>query len=169
MTKPKVREITNPVDDALTVIAATVEAWKAKNTPEAIERKTLELLNANSEEIVNKLLGFKKDSWDKKWELDHCNGRSGNSAAGDYLKNVQAETIRKWLSNVPLPELSQRVIKELTKEMESAYVDAYRQQLEALTVEKANEDAKAAFDKLTNKDFQNNYFKTLALIQPTNT
>lgn len=169
MTKPKVQVITNPVDDAIAVIAATVETWKAKNTPQAIKEKTLELLNANSEEIVNKLLGFNKDSWDGKWKLDHCNGRSGNSAAGDYLRNTQAEAIKNWLSNVPLPKLSEKVLKEVSKEMEFAYVQAYRQQLKDLVTQKANADAEEAFDKLTDKDYQDGYFKTLSLIQPTDT
>jgi hypothetical protein len=82
----------NPVDSLLTSIACAVEEWKAKNTKEVIKTTVTELLDKESKQLTLKLLGF-EDRWGK-WEVDHCNGRGGESAAGDYLRIAQKTAIQ---------------------------------------------------------------------------
>lgn len=78
----------NPLNDMLGVVLQAVSDWRAKNTESALKTRVHELLDRNSKEITMKLLGF-DSRYVKQWELDHCNGRAGESAAGDYLKRVQ--------------------------------------------------------------------------------
>ena len=93
----------NVIDDAIPIIAEAVAEWKIRNSEEVLKRRVHALLDESSNEVVMKLLGF-KESWGK-WELDHCNGRSGNSPAGEYLKNAQQGAIAEWLKTAALPKL----------------------------------------------------------------
>ncbi len=105
----------NPLDELLPVIAQAVADWQAIHTPDAIKKRVTKLLDESREEIVFKLLGFDK-SWEGKWKLDHCNARSGESAAGDYLRNVQADAIKEWLSTIPLPTISPKMLADFKKQ-----------------------------------------------------
>lgn len=65
--------------------------------------------------MLAKYLGF-DNRWGK-WELDHCNGRSGNTAAGDFVKaeiqKVCPDYLKKQVG--ALPDLPKETIADLKK------------------------------------------------------
>lgn len=85
--------------------AAVAECCKCV-TPESARRKIEDILDSHTEEAVAKLLGF-DNKWGD-WEVDHTNGRQGESAAGDWLRKTAKEEVDKWLATQAgeLPDLS---------------------------------------------------------------
>ena len=158
--------IENPIDSVMQTIAATVQQWKLANPPDAIQAKTVKLLDTHADEIVMKLLGFNKDSWNGNWALDHCNGRSGNSAAGDWLLSKQAGVVAEWLTTCKMPTLSKSAIASMNRECQSMYEQALRAAVADLIRTKATKDAAALFDQLTSPDALNQFLKVQALINP---
>ncbi len=157
-------QVENPANIVLQVVSKTIEQWKANNPPAKIEKDTLKLLNKNAEEILFKLLGFDKDSWSGKWKLDHCNGRSGESAAGDYIRKHKALVVQQWLSEVELPELKDVLKKEMKDEakriFETEFRQAFRLNVQAHAEQKANELFAAISPELALEK----YFKTINLL-----
>ena len=158
----------NPLDSRIPVIAQAVEEWKQKNTEEALVAKTKRLLDTHSEQVVMKLLGFEEDRCKENvWKIDHCNGRSGNSPVGDYLKQAQALAIKEWLGSVPVPKLSPSQTKKLGAEFLSEYLYAYTKVLREYAHSKATQDAKTFFDGLVSQDALNKHMQAMELISPT--
>lgn len=158
----------NPLDSRIPIIAQAVEEWKLNNTEEALANKTKRLLDTHSEQVVMKLLGFEKDSWKENvWNLDHCNGRSGNSPAGEFLKQSQAETIKEWLAKIKLPELSQSKLKSIQADFLHEYTCRYTRALRELAHSKANEDAEAFFESLVSEDTLNKHMQAMNLLSST--
>ena len=156
----------SPLDDFIPVLAQAVADWKAKHTPEAIAEKTTKLLDEHREEIVYKLLGFNKDHWNGNWELDHCNGRSGESAAGDYLREVQADAIAKWLRTVPMPALSLKMLKNLQKEFQHEFDQRVSYKLGQLLEKEATARADELFKEITHSSHIGKYLAAMKLITP---
>lgn len=161
-------ELVNPVDGVLEAIATAVAQWKENNTEASIKKKVTDLLNKNSEELTMKLLGF-NDRYNK-WELDHCNGRSGNSAAGDYLRQVQQAAIQEWMKTATMPKLSDATVNRLKKEMQSDYEYQLLKSVRDAVSDQATADAKDIVAKLTVSNQAENYLKVVKLLHPqTNT
>ena len=157
----------NPLDELLPVIAAAVAEWKVDNTPEKIKERVQKHLTKSGEEITLKLLGFNKDTWrESAWELDHCNGRSGNSAAGDYLRKQQQVAIQEWLSTVTLPPLSAKAQKDMVNEYISDYKTEMRSILRRKACEQASEHANELISKVVASNNLANHLKVMQLIDP---
>lgn len=110
-----------------------------------IETKIRRMLDRRLQEIVGKLMGF--DTRWGDWELDHCNGRAGESAAGDWLRSQAGEAVKAWLSEQAgnLPPLPKNAAKALQK----SYTDRLLDEAESLLKRKAQEDAAALVAGLT--------------------
>lgn len=154
-----------PLDEVLPFITQAVANWKTKNTEEVIEERVTKQLDKSCTEITLKLLGF-DESWGK-WDLDHCNGRGGESAAGDYLRKVQQAAIQKWLETVQLPEIPPKLKAATVAEYKSAYQNALRQVLYRLATKQAEEDAQFLIGKLVASDRLEDYLKTMKLLGAT--
>lgn len=160
MTKP-----IKPLDAILPLIAEAVSEWQAEHSPEVIKAKIKKLLDTNSKEVVLKLLGF-NNNWDK-WELDHCNGRSGESAAGDFIRKYQSEAIKEWLQTVCLPELDNKTKAQFKKDTQDEYRSCMYSKLRELARQRANEDLKLLIDELASTDQLDAYIKTMKLLNPS--
>ena len=139
-------EALNPINDLLPTVLKSIDQWKEKNSEEALTQRVHKLLDDNAETIVLKLLGF-DNRWDK-WELDHCNGRSGESAAGDYLRQVQHDAIQDWLKNVKLPELNKTLSAALQKSIKQDYERFLSEYLYKYAREEADKTAKEIIQSL---------------------
>lgn len=121
--------------------------WFSKNgTKEQIRRGVLDILNRNVQSIISKLLGF-DDHWGgDRWEVDHCNGRSGNSAAGDFIREQAGEAVNEWLKEQArkLPQLPKKAIISLRAE----YLEQLQKNLSRNIREKAATDANQMYLKL---------------------
>ena len=107
-----------PLDAVFQSIIDSIAVWEKKNTPQVIGAQVKKTLDNGRETIILKLLGF-DNRWSGKWELDHCNGRAGNSPAGDYLKGVASEEIKKWFDSVELPPVGDILTKSMVKDYKS--------------------------------------------------
>lgn len=164
MTTTSKNPIKKPLDQVIGFVMAAVSHWRKENTEEAIHKKVIDLLDKRSEEMVVKLLGFDL-SWGE-WALDHCNGRSGNSAIGDYLRNTQAVAVKEFFDSLDLkqivtPAMKNRLIKAIQKDFEYKLECAVRSALEAHTkqyVEKVIQD-------ITTSDDLDGVIKTIKLLE----
>jgi hypothetical protein len=158
------QQLTRPVDAVIPIILQAVVEWKLKNTDDVLKKRVINLLDKNSEEITLKLLGFNKDRFDGKWSLDHCNGRSGESAAGDFLRKNQAEAITKWLSQVPMPTLSQVLTKQLQAEAKNLYINKFRSALMDKVEQQAERDAAHFIQEFTKSQQIGSYVQMMRLL-----
>lgn len=155
----------NPLDTILPIIGQAVEEWKQRNTPELIKAQVMKLLDKNAEEITMKLLGFDV-RYGESWKLDHCNGRSGNSAAGDYIRQVQAEAIKEWLAKVELPVLSPTAIKKLEKEILNEYTSHIGRKTREKTIVAAQEALDSVVKNVIASNNLGSYMQMLSIINP---
>jgi len=160
------QESPNPLDKLLPAISEAVVEWEEKNTPKKITTTIHKMLDTNRDTIVKKLLGFDSDRWSGKdvWSLDHCNGRAGESAAGDYIRKTAQTAIQEWLSQVKMPTLSASEIKTMQHDMKQVYRNRVGDQLYKLMTSKADRDATELFNQITSSNNIDNYIKAMQLI-----
>ena len=156
----------NPVDELLPAIAAAVSEWKIKNTADTIKHSVTKMLNKSSEEVVMKLLGF-NNRWDSGYELDHCNGRSGNSAAGDFIRSANELAVKEWLAQVAMPTLDTKTKNRLLKAANHEYEDHLLRQVREAVRKRADADATLIINEISNSTHVDKYIKTMKLISST--
>lgn len=154
--------IDKPIDSILPFIAAGVADWKATHTEEHVKQSVTDMLDRERKQIVLKLLGF-NESWGK-WELDHCNGRAGNSAAGDFLHTVQKEAIQAWMAGNIMPILDNKTQVALQKSAQVEYNNALTQAVKRLATVQANTDAQELIKRIVASNQLDNYIKAMNLI-----
>lgn len=138
--KPNINlEELNPINDLLDTVLKAINEWKSKNTEEVLTQRVHDLLDKNAKEVVLKLLGF-NESWGK-WEVDHCNGRAGESAVGDYLKRVKQSAIDSWLAEAELPKMDKTISTIMRKELKHNYDRFLKQYLYEYAQDQARETA----------------------------
>lgn len=162
--KPK--DLNNPFQVVLESIVLALNEWHALHTPEEIKRDLFARMDKAQQEILLKLLGFNKDSWNGGWELDHCNGRSGESAAGDYLRTQQTENIKAWLDQVNLPKLPKKAIDSLIAEYQTKFDFEITRQLDAMAKKAAVGYMESLMSQLTETSAADQYNKVLELLKP---
>ena len=88
----------------------------------AIERRVRDTLEERSDRVVLQLLGFELEWGGREWKVDHCNGRSGESAAGDWLRKRAGDAVRAWLDDQAgaLPQLPKSAVADLRREYQQA-------------------------------------------------
>lgn len=155
-----------PLNGILNYVLKGVMDWQAKNTEQHIKKAVHERLDKARDTIVLKLLGFNASSFVGTWELDHCNGRAGESAAGQYLRKVQSEAIQKWLEQIEIPDvkLPGTVIAKLRRNMRNEYESKLLQNMYALALKYAEADAESMFDEITKADRLHNIQKLMDLL-----
>ena len=154
----------NPVDDLLPVIAEAVEQWRTANDPATINSKVKRELDKSSKEIMIKLLGFSGDY--RGYSLDHCNGRSGNSPAGDFVIQAQAEAVRGWLRTVAMPELTEAEKKTMEASCHAHYAEQFKRSLNEQVRTKAKSDATELINQISQSNNLGKYQELLKLISP---
>lgn len=160
-------DIKQDIKDFQLEIAATMLAsldkYKEENPPEKIEADTIAKLEESRDEIIAKLLGF-DNRWQRGYELDHCNGRSGNSAAGDYLIQHQREAVKDWLANVDLSTVA--FTPKMEETMLERFNKAYSDHLHMLIKNHATNLAQQAFNKMLAEDPLGDIEKIDSLLEP---
>ena len=157
MTKP-----INVLDQALPMILEAVQEWKNENSSSKIKDRVKRLLDANSKEVTMKLLGFNDRLG--RWEIDHCNGRSGESAAGDFIRKTQSEAVKDWLTNVCLPELDDKTKAQFKKQAKQIYQETILRGLRDSVQMRAKVDLDLLVKEITTSNQIDNYLKTMQLL-----
>ena len=84
------KELEDQLSELTKIIEDTCKAWfiqRRRTLTEDINRR----LDKHQDEIIVKLLGFRPEYG--RFEIDHCNGRSGQSVAGDFFAQTQKQAI----------------------------------------------------------------------------
>lgn len=102
---------------------------------DTVRKKVRALLDKNVQLIIMKLLGFDV-RYGREWEIDHCNSRSGNSAAGDFLRSQAGAAVNEWLNdqagNLKNMKLPQSATESLLKDYHAKVQASVKRQLEEL-------------------------------------
>lgn len=155
----------DPMEYVLAIMQDAVDSWKDQNSPEYITQSVHTLLNKSKEKIVMKLMGFDA-KFDGRWELDHCNGRSGESSAGDYFKKVASEAIKDWMNRIDLSSL--KVPPSINKAMKEAYEQELRYSFIEIARSKARQDLKNLLDSFARSPAFEAYEKIGELLKADN-
>ena len=153
-----------PLDTVLPTILSAANEWQKEHSPEKLKSKVKTMLDAHAEEITLKLLGF-SDSWGR-WELDHCNGRSGNSTAGDYLRQHQQAAIQEWMQDLCLPKLTPALKKTLQSQMQKEFQSQLYYKLREAVSNKLDDLVQQVLNDLASSDDLESYLKAIQLISP---
>lgn len=160
-------ELPNLVEISAENIQDAYMKWLAQNTPETIQKNCLNILNKSQDDILRTLLGFEKDGWGRQeWKVDHCNGRAGESAVGDYLRRHQQATIDQWLAQVDMPKMTPSMKKSMEKEALDMFQRAFRRTLEVKVTKYAEDQASTFFNSIieSQKTQVNAQMKALELL-----
>ena len=155
---------THPLDDLLPVIAEAVERWRQANPPDLVTKQIHKLLDKHQHKVVLKLLGF--DTSYSGWTLDHCNGRAGESAAGDYLRNTARDAITDWFEQTFPVQVPDDVLQRLQENMQKEYVAQVRYIMQQKIRDRAQKDVQILLDKLAAPTQLENYLQLLKIINP---
>ena len=154
----------NPLDEALPIILEAVMEWKQEHTPEKLKAKVKRLLDQNAQTVTLKLLGF-NDHWGE-WALDHCNGRSGNSAAGDYLRKVQQEAIQEWMESISIPAITPDLKQKFKKEFQAEFNSQMNLAIWNAAQSHAEQRAADLITSITTSEHLDKYLQNMKLISP---
>lgn len=155
----------NPIDKLLPVIAQAVAEWQFAYGDEHLKASVKAKLNSNVHNITLKLLGFEEDRWEQnKWSIDNCNGRAASTAVGQYMKDVQAEAIKEWLAEIPMPKMTPALKKRLEKVAQTQYEDRLEDHVRRHAQSRAEADAAALVSQLVVSQTLNDYIRALKLI-----
>lgn len=137
--------------DAAKVRADKAAAQWLKENEDKIEQQISSMLDKRLEEVVAKLLGFSY-SWGR-WEVDNCNGRSGDSAAGDWLRDKAGNSVRDWLTAQAgdLPKLPAAAVKALRKQ----YLEYFERCATDFLQREAEENARQLVERMAKEAMSN--------------
>lgn len=100
-------------------------------------------LSKGIQDAVMSAMGFSKDNWDHRWQVDHCNGR--NSILVDLIKDEVKEALTKFdLTSI---KLSKKDTDSIKKSIRDDFHENYRHQMRDLircyAKQRADEDFKS--------------------------
>lgn len=155
----------NPIEVVFSRMVQAMDEWEREHTPEKMQKDVHALLNQSRDEIVRKLLGFNQ-SYGGKWELDHCNGRAGNSPAGEYLYNTLKPIINSWLGQVEMPTMTAQLRTKLESTMRQQFEDTLMRHAREAAQNEAHAVLKELRTELVKTDILAKFRATQQLIQP---
>ena len=116
----------------------TLHEYLGENPPEVIKKKLKTEIDRERVFILRKLLGMSERYLNATWEIDHCNGRKGESTIGDYLKQTQKKSIHEIFDNI---DLTGAITEQIEEEIKKEYGLTMRKELIILAKEAAEHDA----------------------------
>lgn len=141
-------KLSNPVDALIPAIASIIAKWQESQNESKLEKEVVSLLEKSKKEIYLKLLGF-DSRYGSGYQLDHCNGRAGNSPIGEYLSRVQAKAIDEWIQNSVFPVLTKTEEESIRESMKVEYIARLKRNLIEHIRDKADDDLKTMLSKIT--------------------
>ena len=158
--------MTEPNKEVISIVQAAINEWNRQNNLENIRDKVFSKLNQSRDEVLLKLMGF-NDRWDQ-WEIDHCNGRSGNSVIADILYNLHKEALTDWVKENYSPKLTATQKQQIQSAYRASYFEYLRKSVRELAEQKARENAQKIVDQLVKVDDVDAYIQTMTLLLKTN-
>ena len=107
----------------------------------AIREKVDKLLEEATSNWIAKFLGFDKRWSHDEWEVDHCNGRSGESFVCNDLRIKVAKLTEEWMDkNFKVPKMNAQQLRSLQKEYGEQRDRYLRQRMEELAKQEVDRD-----------------------------
>lgn len=161
---PKVIPEVNPVDQIIAEMATAMHQWQQDRLKD-IKQQVYLRLDAHRDEVLRKLMGFNR-SHDGRWEIDHCNGRGGESAISDWLKTSQKAAIDEWLKATELPQMTAKFKADTEKSLRSSYEGEIRTLSYSMGRAKAQKDMKDLMDKVFTTTLVDRHLQMQDLLTP---
>ena len=118
------------------------DEW-AENAEENIRERVNEILNKRIEELVLNLCGFSRNHT-YGWQIDHCNGRSGNSPVGNFFKDALQDRIKYLAGKIEIPKAEEERIRK-------AFIDGYLREYKSEMLVRARRLAKEHAERYAKK------------------
>jgi hypothetical protein len=154
-----------PLDKAVKEVAMAVAEWEAKQTPEHIKAQVFKLLDQHKEDMAMKLLGFRRNNFDKSWEIDFSS-KSQAAAVHSAIEKLSQEAIAEYLALLRVPAISDK----LKRRMESDAKNYFEGKLLRKVGEEAQNMADGALNEILSQLGSSNTFdkyqKMLGLLRP---
>jgi hypothetical protein len=147
-------------------IEKILNEWHTQNKEPDLRKIIFDKLDKGRDEVLYKLMGFKPE-YNNAWQIDHCNNRSGNSIAGDYLKSTQGAIINEWLAQIALPKLTEQMRNNLTSSYQAEYQRVFQARVKEFAAMRATEDAKEAVELLAKGFPIDEFLQLKGLLEPT--
>jgi len=90
------------------------------------EKENERLISTQLQRMIPKILGFNCDRWDQDWEIDHCNGRAGESLLGDLLRKKVIADATKWVEKQKWVTPSKKEVEALKREYREVFNNRVR-------------------------------------------
>lgn len=118
-------------DELETLMAKTVSDWYENLEAQDYETKIKRQLTSCYDSLVLNLLGFKRDNWGNKYmEVDHCNGRAGESFVGSFVKaKAAAEANRIFEIAFERLDPDKLVTNEMLEALEEQFKEDFKRSL----------------------------------------
>lgn len=97
---------------------------------------------------VMSIMGFRGDSWSRKWEVDNCNGRS--SAVTQYLSESMSQLLReeiKKITDEEKAELMKEIRPAIRQELRRNFMEQVRRETYQTVTTASKEFLKELMDK----------------------
>lgn len=146
-------------------IEKILDEWHQTNKESDLRKLIFDKLNKSRDDVLYKLMGFKPE-YNNIWNIDHCNNRSGNSIAGDYLKATQGAVINEWLAQVAMPVLTEQMKHNLKASYQAEYQRVFQAKVKEFAAKQASDDAKEAVDLLAKGFPIDGYLQLKGLLEP---
>lgn len=165
MTTPE-QTLTSPLDKVIHEISTAMLEWSEEQTA-VIAKNVHKRLDQHRDEVLMKLMGFNKNSWGGGWEIDHCNGRNGNSVISDFLKESQAAAVKDWVSQIQMPAMTVAFKNKIAKEMQRHYEREIETSAYSVAKQKATDDLNAFLASVLSPTLVDKHLQMQALLTPT--
>jgi hypothetical protein len=133
-------KIKEEIDKIIVESEDAAKKWVIK-TNLNLEERVHKVLEKDFQYTILKVIGL-DDHWGK-WEVDHCNGRAGQSSVGDYIKDTAQHHIKSYINKhiKKLPPLPKQAIDSIKRD----YIEQVIRELRDLSREEAMKTAKKLY------------------------
>ena len=155
----------SPIDKLIADISTAMHEWSEEQVT-SIRKKVHARLDQHRDEVLMKLMGFTQESFTGHWEIDHCNGRSGNSPIGEFLATSQKQAIEEWLTQITMPTMTPKFKKEVESDLRKVYQDAIRREVWDCAKSRAKQDLDELLEHALSPTLLQQFLQMQKLIEP---
>lgn len=152
-----------PLNTLVPVVYEAIREWQSELDESAIKNHVKKQLDRSSNRLFLTLLGLESSSGNS-WKVDHCNGRSGESAAGDILRKWHEEAIEEWFRHVAMPSLTEEEAESIRASIKKEYVSTLKRDLTRQARERASLDLSALVQQISQETQTENYRALMELL-----
>lgn len=155
-------EVENHIVENIMLADDAIEEDQTCIFAEAIEKARNDLktsLENHCKEAVLKSLGFSKDRWSGKWDVDHCNGRMS-----EITNLLSAEIKAQFKQKISVEELgiTKRELNELKKAAKKDFLDNFKNQLRRYARDEGASMATRMVQEIVQEEIEKSNIKEMA-------